>query len=262
MPCTSPRSARSASQAQRVASITNGRSPRARPRRTRSAPSSDTSATPSTDSSSPTPPGPGRRAREGTQERLCRPAWPASILQTGSSDQATSRTRQATVRPWPAGRSFAPTHASKQGLTQRGFVEGYPASAPSRPSQVSVGGNVGEKFSGNASASSVAAHADVCSGRGPSPTASYGYLGTLMQRVDRSQLALRSPDPRALSTGSPRVSVRRRTRDLGVVRPDARSRRAMAPTGSRGSADPNRSPGLLVPACFQRRARFVLHKTF
>jgi transposase len=29
------------------------------------------------------------RAREGTQERLCRPAWPAHILHTGSSDQAT-----------------------------------------------------------------------------------------------------------------------------------------------------------------------------
>jgi transposase len=40
------------------------------------------------------PPGPGKRAREGTQERLCRPAWPASILHTGSSDQATSRTHQ------------------------------------------------------------------------------------------------------------------------------------------------------------------------
>jgi hypothetical protein len=50
-----------------------------------------------------------KRAREGTQERLCRPAWPAPILHTGSSDQATSRTRQPTVRPSPADRSRAPS---------------------------------------------------------------------------------------------------------------------------------------------------------
>jgi hypothetical protein len=38
-----------------------------------------------------------KRAREDTQERLCRPARPAHILHTGSSDQVTSRTQ---ARPY------------------------------------------------------------------------------------------------------------------------------------------------------------------
>jgi Transposase IS116/IS110/IS902 family len=82
------------------------------------------SATPSTASSSSTPPGPDRRAREGTQERLCRPAWPASILHTGSSDQATpgpSKQRYARRRRAAPAR---PNRRRDPDLTQRGFERG------------------------------------------------------------------------------------------------------------------------------------------
>jgi hypothetical protein len=96
-----------------------------KPRSPPSAPSSATSATPSTASRSSTPTEPRRRAREGTQERHCRPAWPAHILHTGSPDQATPRTRQATVRSSPAGHFLSPTHAPNHDLTQRGFGRGH-----------------------------------------------------------------------------------------------------------------------------------------
>jgi transposase len=64
------------------------------------------------------------RAREGTQERLCRPAWPAHILHTGSSDQATPGPDHQPYARRERAASTRPHHPRPGALTQRGFVGG------------------------------------------------------------------------------------------------------------------------------------------